>query len=337
MENCKHIDIKIRTLIEDLKNGTILRSPEWQRGSVWTDKDRRDFMDTVLGKFPIPQIALWKKSPGEYVVVDGRQRITAIEYFIDNKIPHLTLKTGRAVYSDLTDTEKRVFLDISVPVLEFPNHPDVGEEDIVEYFQRLNGGGKKLSHGELIHSHCTTSPLVKEINNVFFTDNAFLTEWTEMFTEGIAKHARMAHLENTLPYLTSSITGNAEYLTKSYPIIARLMKISQEEIDAHHEIFLANLRKFLSVFWKILEHVPNWVDDWNDNGLPPLRQVSAIWLSIIVPSLMKGHEHATTWSAFYARINADSALKNRWELMMRKNNKAGQLRKEIDFVIETTA
>jgi len=65
-------------------------NPSYQRRSVWTPKDRRFFLDTVLRDYPTGPIFLHKSideggSP-TFHVVDGKQRLETIILFSKDEL-----------------------------------------------------------------------------------------------------------------------------------------------------------------------------------------------------------------------------------------------------------
>ena len=73
---------RIRELITGIRNKTMIPRPEFQRRLVWTTKDKRRFLDSVLRGFPFPEIytAAGAIDPdtgdGTELLVDGQQRVT---------------------------------------------------------------------------------------------------------------------------------------------------------------------------------------------------------------------------------------------------------------------
>ena len=320
------VTIKLRMLINDLVNGHIIPNPEWQRGEVWTNTMSVDLIETINDKMPIPQITLWKQAAGKAIVVDGRQRLTAIHKYMKDelKINKISVKK----YADLDDDEKGCFGDTDIYVLYLSEntHPEV----IVDYFQRINARGKTLTSGELIHSHKPFSSLVKEVHYQFF-ESDFHKKWIELFKNNpLLECSRKTEYENTVGYLASSLKG-VEKLTKSYPILADTLKsVTQIEIYEHRETFLAQLELFLEILHAINEKVPGWADGCK-TGLPLLRQMSPIWYTIIDPSLLDEEDPVEFWSSFYETMYDDDTVMKRWSDEMRRNGKPAQLKLEVQY------
>ena len=78
----------IESIINSIKVGEIA-IPEIQRPFVWTPTKVRDLLDSLYKGFPIGYIIVWKNpdvrmkdgsiSTGKKIIIDGQQRITAIQ------------------------------------------------------------------------------------------------------------------------------------------------------------------------------------------------------------------------------------------------------------------
>ena len=93
-ENQKITDFEIREWpIEVLVNKFITGAekdeaeifiPDYQRDFIWTAKQQSRFIESIIMNVPIPPVFLGEDQYGSYVVLDGRQRLTAINDFLRN-------------------------------------------------------------------------------------------------------------------------------------------------------------------------------------------------------------------------------------------------------------
>jgi uncharacterized protein with ParB-like and HNH nuclease domain len=101
------LDLPISTLSEMIDEQINL-SPDFQRRDIWNLEKRSRFIESIIMNVPIPPVFLGEDEYGSYVVLDGRQRLTAIYEFLKN---HYSLK-GLEVWNDLNalsyhDLEKK--------------------------------------------------------------------------------------------------------------------------------------------------------------------------------------------------------------------------------------
>jgi hypothetical protein len=233
-------------------------------------------------------------------------------------------------FSGRSEDMQEDFLDKEIHALVF--HSSVDEDFIVEYFERINSESKDLSNGELINSLCGKA-IVSNVHAMFFEPSTLRTNWSRVFSEPTCDTKRMKYYEDTVPYLTSSMFG-VGHLTKSYPVLAHVLKTTDHStVQQHMAVFNLRMDQFLGICASILEANPHLRPGWSKHGLPPLRQMSAIWLTVLEPQHVDNP--ALFWTSFYREISDNPNTKNEWDLHMRKNGKPAQLYKEIQFAIDT--
>src|ERR1700686_3289277 len=71
------IDLPISTLPEMIKEQINL-NPDFQRRDRWDEEKQSRFIESIIMNVPIPPVFLGEDQYGSYVVLDGRQRLTAI-------------------------------------------------------------------------------------------------------------------------------------------------------------------------------------------------------------------------------------------------------------------
>jgi hypothetical protein len=137
--------------------GLLNLEPPYQRRSVWSPRDKRFFIDTVLNNYPAPPIFLHKTLDGDgkatYHVVDGKQRLqTIIEFTLDKvRIPDdfsdINLQKQR--WKNLDKSAKENFWNY---VLIVEMIPDVSDSAIRNIFERINRNSRKLTSQEMRHA-----------------------------------------------------------------------------------------------------------------------------------------------------------------------------------------
>jgi hypothetical protein len=166
---------KIRVLITGIRNKTKIPDPEFQRRLVWTNKDKINFLDTVLNGYPFPEIyiAAGDVDPdtgeGTELLVDGQQRITTLyQYFIGSS----ELRLGKDIqpYAELNPDKKMEFLEYDVVVR------DLGQlsiEEIKRVFQKINATSYALNTMEIHNARFDGKfkKFAEEISDLPFFDN----------------------------------------------------------------------------------------------------------------------------------------------------------------------
>lgn len=143
--------MKVRQVITDIQNKTLIPRPEFQRRLVWSMSDKNNFVDTILQGFPFPEIYIadgevdLETGRGTQLLVDGQQRVTTIfEYFTGSSI--LKLAKDITPYHALSDQQKKDFLNYDIAVR---NLGIVTKEQIIEIFKRINSTNYSLNDMEI--------------------------------------------------------------------------------------------------------------------------------------------------------------------------------------------
>lgn len=122
--------------------------PDYQRGYVWTQEDKELLLDSIfnnidIGKFVFIKLSdsLYEKGNCTYEILDGKQRLSTLIEFYENK---LTYK-GK-YFNDLSGKDKGVFRSHDISFAE------VAESDrktVLKYFLMLNRTGKVMDKEHL--------------------------------------------------------------------------------------------------------------------------------------------------------------------------------------------
>ena len=139
------------------KPGYMDLRPFYQRRARWDSERQSKLIESFIMNVPVPPIFLYEKRFNQYEVMDGQQRINAIQDFYDNTLRLKGLKSwpelnGRT-YKSLP-VKVRAGIDrrsISSIVLLKESAPDEEADWLLKLivFERLNTGGVKLSRQEI--------------------------------------------------------------------------------------------------------------------------------------------------------------------------------------------
>ncbi|WJS89742.1 DUF262 domain-containing protein [Microbacterium testaceum] len=190
------------------KFGQLDLNPPYQRKSVWTRAEKQRFLDTVFRNYPSPAIFLHKSLDEDgdptYHVVDGKQRLTTILDFADNRL-RLSKDFGDsrldgANWADLSEftAARKTFWNYQLTV-EFID--DVHEPLVREIFSRLNQNARKLERQELRHARFD-GWLIDYVES-----QAQLDIWRELRVVTSARSKRMADVQMLLEFAQSVIMG----------------------------------------------------------------------------------------------------------------------------------
>jgi hypothetical protein len=182
--NCVLKSIDVHSLItratSKLGNKIILDT-ELQRDVVWTEQRQIGFIDSILRGI-IPTNIIINISNQRSECLDGKQRITSIVNFYNNKFPILeedykvsqkNLKndddTKHKFFSELSSELQNKFLTASIPMVEY-NGLDFEQQK--EVFERINNG---------------VALRVGELTSIYFDNPEFITDLRK-FCDSLAKN-----------------------------------------------------------------------------------------------------------------------------------------------------
>lgn len=146
------VDLHRRQLLE--------MDPPYQRRSVWNQRYREDFVETILLGYPAPSIFLHEDIDADgnqsYAVVDGKQRLAAVIDFTANEFPtrddpsvKLPSDLQGRYFKDLDGDVRRSFFGYEFTIEYVPTTDDVL---ISEVFDRINRNVARLTRQELRHA-----------------------------------------------------------------------------------------------------------------------------------------------------------------------------------------
>jgi hypothetical protein len=145
------IELPISTL-PDMIEKQINLSPDFQRRDRWSVEKQSRFIESIIMNVPIPPVFLGEDDYGNYVVLDGRQRLTAVNDFLRNVYSLKDLKVWEELNgSRFLDLQKRR-LDRTITRRFVPAVVVLKEsspEVKYDVFDRLNTGGVVANEMEI--------------------------------------------------------------------------------------------------------------------------------------------------------------------------------------------
>jgi len=261
--------------------------PDWQREEVWDISKKQSLIDSILRGWKLPKFYFQKSE--EFDVVDGQQRLLAIFEFFDNsfQLSHQSAKFFKGnYYKDLPPKISDNFDDFEI---EYDEITDAGDEEIKEFFQRLQQGlpltsseklnavhsnlrdycrklsihpflktkvafsDKRYSHFDLVSKVATVE--IEGVNtNLRFEDIKSVFESQKNFSE---KSAVGERLKNTFDYLNSVFPPHSPELrnrsiTQSIATIAARI-IANGKGNGSEKTFYSFVKTFIERFLKQVE------------------------------------------------------------------------------------
>lgn len=223
--NPKLIRVDTKTFSIDMINdmideGEIDLSPDFQRGFVWTDITRKSrLIESLLLRIPVPVFYLAQDEKGLFQVVDGVQRLTVINSFMNNEfrlknLEYLTECNGKWFNNDKykkEDSLDGIYTRRIKQTQLFINIIDPQTPSRVKYdiFKRINTGGKALNNQEI--RNCLANDRTRNLLRELAGSENFLNA-----TRGSISSTRMADEELVLRFVAFYLIDNGKSTISEY-------------------------------------------------------------------------------------------------------------------------
>lgn len=128
---------KLLSLYREMKTGSLILRPSFQRKLVWNNKHKENFIDTILNGYPFPEVYFcegeidMESQVSTRLVVDGQQRMNTIYDYIEGNL--LCKKVPK--FEDLPIESQKDFYGYKIVVRDLGK---ITEEEVREIFKRIN-------------------------------------------------------------------------------------------------------------------------------------------------------------------------------------------------------
>lgn len=200
--------LNVNLVNEYINDGDIDLAPDFQRHFVWNEITKRSrLIESIMLRIPLPVFYLAQDNEGRFQVVDGLQRLTVINQFLNNKfklkgLEYLKDCEGKFFKNGVVDSiESKYVRRISQTQLICnvidPQTPSRVKFDI---FKRINQGGKPLKPQEI--RNCMALPEARTLLKQLACSDKFISA-----TGGVAS-TRMQDQELVLRFIAFYISRN---------------------------------------------------------------------------------------------------------------------------------
>ena len=244
-----------RAVNGNLENALIL-SPYYQRyDGIWSLKDKSLFIESIILNIPIPSIYLSEDSKGNLIVIDGRQRLSTLFEFMDEKkgfklhgLSILRELNGYKFSKLLGDKEKfrSKIEDRSLHIAKLRYGTD--ETFIIETFERVNTKGAKLNAQEIrnaIH-HGKSTELLNDISDYYCGENRIIDKKRMKDKYIVLRYFAMQFFYNSIcENKNVDFESISDYLSK---IMIKINSFNNEDIEELRKNFIIIYDRAKSIF-----------------------------------------------------------------------------------------
>jgi len=239
----------VESVVSRIAHGEIDLAPDFQRhAGIWNAVRKARLVESLLLRIPLPVFYVAADANENWSVVDGLQRMTTINDFVNGRfvlsdLEYLTQLNGHK-YEDLPRPMQRRIreTELVVHVIE----PGTPEEVMFNIFSRINTGGMRLNGQEIRHA-LHKGPARDYLKRLVAT-NEFLDA-----TVRSIRPDRMADRECALRFLAFRITPWEEYKANDLDgflseAMKKLNQMSQEDRDRLKREFCRSMQAARAIF-----------------------------------------------------------------------------------------
>lgn len=131
----------VHDVLRRVEKGAFIMHPDFQRDFIWPDDKQSKLIESVLMRIPLPVFYLAEDSVGRMIVVDGLQRLSTFQRFVNDKLK-LKLPTQEELngkrFSELSPKLQNRIEDCNL--ILYIIDAKVPERARLDIFERVNGG-----------------------------------------------------------------------------------------------------------------------------------------------------------------------------------------------------
>ena len=252
--NPEKISISTKTptidlIVSRIKENEIDLEPDFQREQMWDNLRKSRLIESLLLRIPIPAFYVAADDEDRWKVVDGIQRMSAINGYMQNefllrKLEYLNVFEDKR-YDDLPRAMQRRIRETELVVNVISPSTPVGV--MFNIFLRINTGGVPLNSQEI--RNALTPSHVRDYLKGLAQSDEFLRA-----TEGSIRSKRMADRECILRFLAFHIDPWSNYTTSTDDLntyltnaMEKISVLKQQECDQ----FAADFKKAMDAGFRI--------------------------------------------------------------------------------------
>lgn len=234
-------------ILRRIEKGGYVLDPDYQRDFIWTEDKQSKLIESVLMRIPLPVFYFAENEKGQNIVVDGLQRISTFERFVNNKLklklPAQEVLNGMRFCDLAPKLQNRIEdCNLTLYIIDSKVHPQVQ----LDIFERVNSGAT-LTRQQM--RNCLYmgkgTRLIKRL--------AQLSEFTTA-TGGSLDPNKMRDREFVNRFCAFSIFGYKNYKGDMDDFLVKSLKkmnsMSDEEILNLENMFYSSMKNNINLFQK---------------------------------------------------------------------------------------
>ena len=152
-------EMTISQLIEWIKRDKINLHPPYQRNFIWSTKDQKLLIDSIMKGYPLPNFFVYKKKDYTYDMVDGQQRATTISKYVKGEFSN----SEKHYYRDINQDK---FMSYILNVTEVYDIDTSNGESLEDFYSLVNKRGVHLNPAEVNKAQYHDAPFMVLVNEL---------------------------------------------------------------------------------------------------------------------------------------------------------------------------
>lgn len=128
-------------VLRRIEKGSFVMDPDFQRDFIWPEDKQCKLIESVMMRIPLPVFYLAENVKGQMIVVDGLQRLSTFQRFVNNqlklKLPHQP-ELNNKYFKDLSPKLQNRVEDCNLVL--YVIDAKVPPQALLDIFERVNGG-----------------------------------------------------------------------------------------------------------------------------------------------------------------------------------------------------
>lgn len=248
----------VSLIYDRLSFGEIELQPDFQRKDrVWPKARKSKLIESILMGLPLPVFYFAEKPNGDWIIVDGLQRITTIYDFMRGEFEledlHVLDEFNNKKFSELERTEQRKIREypLTAHLIDMSTDKD---NIIVELFHRINTYGVKLSDQEIRSA-------LNQGSSVKFLRFLAASKEFKFATQNKIKSDRQKDMELCLSAISFMLQGYKSFANQYNQYLSDAMTSmnsyalvleNQEQVDKGEAYLLADNKAYSTIARKFL-------------------------------------------------------------------------------------
>ncbi|WP_440111645.1 DUF262 domain-containing protein [Paenibacillus sp. QZ-Y1] len=250
------IEYDLETLVKKIERKTIKLDPEYQRNHRWSEETSSKLIESLILNIPVPLVYLSQDIDvddeaddlARYSVIDGQQRLTAINKFMTNVLVlegmEVLKPLNGSLYRDLPPFLIRRLEERTIKCLRIDSTLDPQVK--YDIFERLNSGSVKLEAQELRNA-IYRGPFNKMIKELAENEDFRMLNQVDLERPELSKKVqKMEDVELVLRFFALQNNnyknlrgGFKSFLSES---MSEFNKLSEDQLTGFKDKFLSTMK-----------------------------------------------------------------------------------------------